>query len=536
MEEKEVLSEDKVYDVLAFANNMYGYLKNGVWNPYTSNQNLVNLNNAPIKATYQALIDALSQSLTDANNLQGYSEFMAVFDTIYKKTLDYYKSMLSFDMHISCMNYSNTSEFKSQEYKDDLKRFHKFLDNFKYKDEFLNKVIPQVLETGIFYGWFRDSEGTINDNPIDINENEISIKRRSKYSLQIMPQKQCLLTDQWEDGWLYDFNMNYFLSPTVDIRLFDPSFIKKFKEVFQNPEKTGMNYVPSAQFQNRDGTYALWTQTNPKEGAVCIKYDASNGNIIPPFGNLMKATFDNTQIHKLQLDKDMASAWAVLYGSIGVMDKEKNGQHPNQTVFSPDVMGNFMNLVQNALQSIMKTVALPLEDTHFGQFIDQTPTMESTAIETSAAQGAYGSSLIYSTGKRNAEEVKNGIIADANLMKRLYPQFANILNYYGNKKTKKYKFKCVFDGTNFPFEREYRRKALNELVTIGLVPNTSYFASVYGIAPQDFDRMLDEAHYGDMQDKLTMLMNANTMGKVGQGAPKKSSNDLSEGGNVAQDY
>ena len=534
MEEKEVLSEDKVYDVLAFANNMYGYLKNGVWNPYTSNQNLIRLNNAPVKATYQDLVDALSQSLTDSTSLQGYSEFMSVFDNIYKRTIELYERILSFDLSMVCIN-AKPEDYKTKDYKEDQKRFYKFLDNFDYKREFLNKVVPQVMETGIFYGFFRDSEGTINDTPLSVDD-EISIKKKNKYSIQIMPQNQCLLTGYWDGGLLYDFNMNYFLSPTVDIRLFDPSFLRKFKEVFKNPNEDPLNYTPSSQLNSRNGTYATWVQTSPADGAICIKYDENNFNIIPPFGSLMKATFDNTQIHKLQVDKDMASAWAVLYGSIGVMDKEKNGQHPNQTAFSPDVMGNFMNLVQNALQSVMKTVALPLEDTHFGQFIDQTPTMESTAIETSAAQGAYASSLVYSTGKPTADQLKNGLLMDYNSMKRLYPQFANILNFYGNKKTKKFKFKCTFDGSVLDFEREERAKRLTQLTTIGLVPNISYVASVMGIVPQDFDRMLEEAHYGDMQDKLTMLINANTMGKVGQGAPKKSSNDLSEGGNVAQDY
>ena len=534
-EQEEGLKEEQVYNVLQFSEAMYGYLKGGAWNPYNSNANLLNLNKAPVKATYQDLIDSLSSALTDASALQGYSEFMSVFDTIYKKTLWLYENILSFDYHKTCIN-AKPEDYKTPEYKDDEKRFYKFLDNFDFKREFKNIILPQVMETGVFFGWFRDSDGTINDKPLDLDDG-VLVKKRHKYSIQILPQKKCLLSAYWDGGMLFDFDMSYFLSPTIDLREYDPSLIKAFRDIYYNYDETKKEYVPSANLNNRNGKYAMWTQTSPNDGAICVKFDENNFNVIPPLGNLMKATFNNTEIHKLQLDKDMAAAWAVLYGSIETLDGAKTGEHPNKTAFTPEVMGTFMSYVQNALQSTMKTVALPLKDTHFGQFIDQTPTMESTAIENSASQGASASSLIYSTGKRNAEEVKEGILTDYNLVRKLYPQFANIINFYANKKTKKFKFKLEFDGSVYDFERDARAKRLTQLTAIGLTPNTSYIASVMGIPAQDFDRMLEEAHNGDLKDKITMLMTSSTMsGKVGQGAPTKDTNDLSEGGNVSKDY
>ena len=49
-----------------------------------------------------------------------------------------------------------------------------------YERHFASKLVPQLLKTGIFYGWFRDSTGTINDTPLD-DSDDISIKRTSKY-------------------------------------------------------------------------------------------------------------------------------------------------------------------------------------------------------------------------------------------------------------------------------------------------------------------------------------------------------------------
>ena len=57
--------------------------------------------------TPKDVIDALSRSLSNAEDIQGYSEFMNVFDTIYSKTLEYYSNILSFDSPII----SRISEF-----------------------------------------------------------------------------------------------------------------------------------------------------------------------------------------------------------------------------------------------------------------------------------------------------------------------------------------------------------------------------------------------------------------------------------------
>lgn len=541
-ENTEKLSEQQVYSVMEFSNALYGYLKNGVWNPYSQNSNLLNLTNAPVEATYQDLVNALSSSLSDPTSIQGYSAFMSTFDTIYRKTLTYYQGILSFDLHWSCINVKNPSEYNTQAFKDDEKRLMKFLDNFDYQREFKYKALPIILQSGVFYGWLRDSHGTINDS---VDNPNIDIKRDSRYTLQIMPQNYCKITNYSEYGFLYDIDMNYFLNPNVDIQTFDPSFVSAFKKVFSESMNTD-DYIPHAQYSERNGNYANWVQTSPLNGAICVKWDESTFAIIPPFANLMKATFDNTKIHELQMDKDMASAWAILYGEIGLLDKEKSGQRPDQTAFTPKTMGEFMNLVRSSLQSTMKIGALPLENTKFGQFKDSNADMESDSLNTSANQGAFAPSLIYSGNitTPNQTIVQNGIIADYNLVRPLYSQFSRILTYFVNKKTKKYKFSLEFDGSVYPFERDYRKTAIKDLSSLGVVLPPQMWASAYGYKPQTFKRALEEAH-ATMSDYLTPMLNVYTTKDGGttdtidttqkkSGRPEKTGNEQSDEG--AQDY
>ena len=533
-EPKEYITREQATDVLQFAESFYNYYSNGVWNPWSQNRNLLELQGRPEEGDFEAISNALKDSLNKAKELQGYSQFMSVFDTIYAKTLKYYQNILSFDLSYNCVN-ANSDDYQSQAYKDDKKRIKKFLNHFDYEKDFRSSL-GLVIRNGIYYGWFRDSYGTVNDDPIELDD---KIKKSQVYCLQTLPQDRCKLTGSWNNGMLFDFDFSYFLNATTDINLYDPCFKTKFKDVYRTPK---LNYNPASKLSQRDGTYATWSQLSPQDGMICIKFDDSNFNIVPPFSPLMKIASQDDLIHKYQLDKDAASAWAVLYGSISTFDNAQGGVKPNQYKFTPQSMGNFLNLVQGSLKSIMKTVALPLDDTHFGQFVDQNVNMESTGIENSASQGAYASSMIYSTGKRNQAEVLNGIIADYNLLRPIYKQYEQILNYYANRKTKKYKFKFHFNGSVYPFEREYRRKEITELSDRGFTLNASAWASVYGYAPQAFEDMLEEAKFGDMQDKLLLLANRNTMGgnsPMGNpqgGNPVKDQSDLSDSGAQSRDY
>ena len=141
--EKEVnldeMSKQEAFNLMEFSqammNTLGGY---GYYNPFTQRQNMLELNNDPLIPTYERVLKALQEVPYDYKKLARYSEFMEVFDSIYGNTLRYMKGLLSFDLSYSCKNIKDPSEYNSKEYKDDLRRVHKFLDSFDYKQEFGN--------------------------------------------------------------------------------------------------------------------------------------------------------------------------------------------------------------------------------------------------------------------------------------------------------------------------------------------------------------------------------------------------------------
>lgn len=235
---------------LALAQNIYYNGKDGFYSPFMQNQQLNKLNNNPlVPSSYEKIETALAQYVENGIVLQGFTEFMQKWDMIFARTLRSYSDILSFDLQIVPQGEYTTEELNSPEFLEDKKRIYRFLDAFDYKNEF-HKMCVEVMRHEIVYTWLRKTKWN---------------NQGMKGTLQIMPQKYCMLTGYWEKGMLYDFDMNYFLNPGVDIDGFDPIFKKYYKEMFLDGEFN--NYIPTSTLENRNGAYALWHQTSPEDGA-----------------------------------------------------------------------------------------------------------------------------------------------------------------------------------------------------------------------------------------------------------------------------
>lgn len=530
-DEKVFMSKDDVFEVVQLANQLYSQSFLGVYTPFMSNQNLISLNNNPLVPDRKTLDKALKSSPYDAKTLQAFSEFAEVYDKLFARTIDYYAGMLSFDVNWVCRNaYKKEKDYKSQEYKDDLRRVDKFFDCFDYVSEF-NKVVRQILRREVYYTWLRDSAGTFEDTG-EISADE-KVKKLSTYTLQMMPQERCLLTGTWEQGLLYDFDMNYFLKAGVDINSYDPIFKTYWKDVFgaKEPQK----YVPTAPLNARDGTFALWTQTSPADGAWAWKLDISNMNTVPFLSSMIKNALTNAEIEELQRDVNFLAARGIIAGMIPMLDKQKSGETQDAMAWNSTTLMKFMQLVKAGLDKNINAVAMPTEDNKFFQYENKNPSMYTTQLENTAGNGASASRLIYSNGKAGQFEIQAQIENDYNFMRRIYSQFENFLNFYVNKKTRKYKFNFIVSGSNYDFIREKEKKNLLDLADRGIVLNARAYAKIAEMKPHDFERSLDEAHYGDFTEKLTMLLSIHTQSGKDGGRPKADSSEVGDSGAYNKD-
>ena len=513
MTKKTELTEQEVYSVLNFANALYG---NNVFTPQLLNQNLIDLNNQPLKPTYDKLIRAISSSKYSAEELQGYSEYLEWSDSIYNKIINYYSGLLSFDLSYSCKN-ARGEDYKSEQYKEDLDKVYKFLNGFDYQGEF-KKILKLMIRNETVFTWLRDNRNNINP----------------KYALQILPQDMCMLTGYFEQGLIFDISMSYFLRPGVDINAYPEIFEDYYNDTFK-----GMNtadYIPTNPFGKRDGTFSFYHQTDPLDGAFAWKFDTSNFNSVPFLSSKMVTNLLNGEMQALQKDKNIQGAFAFLIGEMQMLDNAQSKQ-ADAFAINPATLGSLLQMLKAGLNSSrIRIGAMPTEEVEWYQYQDYNKDMYDKQLKQSAGQSASASRMIYADDKMSQSELENAIITDYNTVKKVYSQFNSFLDLYVNRKTKKYKFNFNFDGCSYPFERKQRFTQLMELGAVGIVLNSSAYASALGVKPNMFDAMMDEAHNGDFLTKLSPLISIHTSTDKSKGQPEKDSSELSDGGSVARDY
>lgn len=493
LEEKEFLTLDELDDIVKFSQGLM-YAGN-YYTPFASNMNLQELTTVKNLPKYEDIKKALADFKSTPEKLAEYTDFASVFDMLFKRTLYSYANALSYDMHYTCINAYTEEEYNSKEYIADKKKIEEFLLGFDYKKEFYN-VTLNCLRHEQFFTWFRKISQTGG--------------RKPKYALQIMPQDRCKLTGVFDKGYLWSMDMNYFMKGGVDIDTYDPSLKQTYLRTI-NKHKD--DYRPSADIDSRTGSYSLWADVSPQDGAFCFKFNQSDYSPIPFLAPYVKNIIRADEIEQLQYNKDLIGAYAILAGEIQLYDGAKSGEQKNQFAIDLKLLGQLLSKAKQGFGSLIKTGAMPTKNNTFYQFKDESPDMYKDAVSNTAASGTAISRVIYSTDRMSATEfegAQNEVYRTVS--NSMYPQFANFMDFFANQLTKKYKFKFTFEGSSYRWEQNNRFEHMTKLADKGLVMNPSYFASVLGMNPAVFEANLRESKQTKwIEEYSQMMMNINTM-------------------------
>ena len=516
MEEK--ISRSDIQDVIDFSAGLMAV--DNFYSPFLSNQLLTNLNNNPRLPSAESVKKALNDYKNSGEELQGFVEFASSFDMIFKRTLYSYANSLAFDLQVTCKNAYTDSDYQSDEYKKDRQTVDNFLTNFDYKKEFYN-VLLNVLKRDTYFTWFRKTK-TGN-------------RGKMKFALQIMPQEYCMLTGYFEKGLLWSMNQLYWTLPGVDLDSYDPSLKRTYQRALENAE---LNYKPSAPLNERNGSYALWADVSPLDGAWCFKWATDNFANNPFLSPYVANVLRSDEIGELQYNKDLIAASGILAGEIQLYDQARSGQKANQFSIDPKTLGAFMQKVKSGLNGAAKIAAVPLANIKYFQFEDKNPNSYTNELTTTAGIGTGISRVIYSSDKMSNAELEAALNEVYQTMKPMYAQFNNFLDFYVNQMTSKYKFKFEFVGSNYQFERDARFDKMMKMADKGLVLNSSAWASVVGMNPVTFDRMLAESKYTGWIDKYSqMMLNTNTSSYKDNegGRERKNDRDLTDSGEASRE-
>ena len=501
---EDILTPDEVYDVLKFASAAYNQL--GIYTPSLVNARLQDITLSPQVATAAKIDTALQNPKENEQQLIGYTEFMELNSMLFKRILGYFSGLMSFDFNYVCTNIKDVKEYKSPAYEKDLSLVAEFFDKFKVKEQFRTVMHELMREEAAFYS-FRDDD--------------------DYYILQELPQQYCKLTGRHSGGGgslLFDFNMYFFILPAVSLEMFAPKFVELYNRVFDGGGK--INYNPASNLDARTGSYVYFVQTSPEDGFWAFKLVSEVGTIVPYLSPLLGTAVLEPVIRSLQTNSYIQQASKLIFGQIPLI-KDAGAKLANQIAMTPEVAGKFLQLISAALPTAIKVAAAPLDATAAIEFTGSDTILDSY-LQTSAASSGVNSRLLYAKDRQNILETALSLDIDQNVLRPVYHQFENFLNFYINKRTKKYKFKFMFEGFETKTNREERFESVNTLAEKGMVLEQR-FASAIGLSPFDFRRLLEEGKATGFVDKLTpILMSAQQPKDTGR--PASSDSDLGDEG------
>lgn len=227
--EQETLSEKQVNDVL----NAYDYFVNfsdsynrsyysggADYNtPDTINRRLKDINLTQVDTTVADIEKALKNAKDSEEILSNYAQTLEITNMSFKRLTQYLPNLAAFNLTFDPINVTKESELKSKEFKRDLAKVDEFCNKFDYRTEFAT-ALRQIFRQGAVFDVLRD-EG-------------------DKYTLQELPKQYCKITGRFDYGYLFDFDMSWFLNTDgVDIDMY-PTI---FKRMLNRIQKTITNLM-----------------------------------------------------------------------------------------------------------------------------------------------------------------------------------------------------------------------------------------------------------------------------------------------------
>ena len=505
---KKELSRTELGEVFSYATQVYRAIKknpdfvNTFYNTQSSHEVLSMLDGSPMNIDEETIEKALSRPSENEKILKTVSSFMYTYDSIFANTSNYYSSLLNFDIYSYCEN-ATKEDYDSIDYKNDEKRFERFLNSFDKHE--LRTAFQNVLLYDTYFTWLRDTINTLD------NEGNLKTSKADVSTLQTMPQSRCILTSKTNLGYSYDFDINYFSQTGVNMLDYDSSLIEAYNNIDKH---TSSENYPQAIITDRGSQtlgFANYVRADVSKGAWVWKFNDFTANTILPLGHMLLNCLDNDEVRKLQKNKDLIASTAYIIGEIKTNKQVTSADKKNPFIINGADLITFMSLVKKGLSKTVKPLAMPTENNQWVQPVDSNPSMQSHQLRGSAGLGASASRLIYADTDLGQAEVENALTMDYNYVsKAFYPQCEAFLTYFGNKLTKKYKFKVRVTGSTLPHLRSKDFELQSKLATMGLQCSVGRWGALLGLENGELRAMMTEFKAKNTIDDLVLLLNANT--------------------------
>lgn len=463
-----------------------------LFNPMWMNSLLKMQDTRPEKFSRDNIIEWIKNPAASETQLRELNQYFFNTSTYYKRIIDYFSKLLTFDYTIIPYGVE-PSELNSPAFKRSRRKVFDFLDQFHIKDEFY-KIMKIVMGEDTYFGYIRN-EG-------------------KKFSIQKLPSKYCKLVNRNENGYVYAFDMNYFLLPGVNIDDYPDDFRIYFNELKKGKTNTGTYYVI----------------LDPDKSFV-FKFDETNATIIPPLLGLFLDVLEISEYKDLIKSRAVLDSYMLLHQKIP-MRTDKDAKADAFLIGLNNAAQFHANTKANTPEGV-EVVTTPMDLTAIKMDKSQNKDSIIGLAENNFYKTAGVSQTIFS-GADNQAGIKYGVQTDEMFVIHMYRQFEKWINRQLDTVSGKYKFRLIFPDITYTNKAE-KRDAYKEAAQYGV--GKTLYATTLDLSPSNF---LDLAEYEkslDLSNLLEPLNSSHTQsGKDDKGgAPNKKAEDLTNSGAKTRD-
>ena len=163
-----------------------------------------------------------------------------------------------------------------------------------------------------------------------------------KMWLQELPADYSIIDAQAYMGYLYSFDVSYFISPGSNIDAYAPKFKKVFRQALEW-SKNNANYQPN--YPNRHGRWVYWTPLLPDEAWV-FKYHDQFAGSIPPLLGMMIDCAKMEKYKALEDAKAELEVYKVIVATVPRLTNNRGGNRTDNFAISAEQVREFVDMVK----------------------------------------------------------------------------------------------------------------------------------------------------------------------------------------------
>jgi hypothetical protein len=458
----------------------------------TKDLNSVNQPTSTYNKNYEKseIISWLANPQKYEKKLRDLSRFLLNSSSHYRRLIDYFATMLTFDYVVDIYN---QTEYKlNKKMIDTVQEKYvntiNFLETMNLKHEF-SKLIYRAMIDDVAYGY------------------EYSLK--NSFFFDILNPDYCSISSIEDGVYNYSFSFDYFDRYPKEL----DRFADEFKEKYE---------IYKADKRNKK-----WQELDSSK-TICIKISDTE-HTIPPLAGIFEEIYTLYTYKDMQMSKTELENYLLLVATIPYQKDAKD--HENAFALSLDIAKEYFGLMSDSLPSQIGAILSPFEKVEPIKLNKSEKELDTVTLAENSIYNAAGvPRLIFNSDKASGAALNKAILNDQTTMFRTLRQFERWINRRLKDENKKTYFKVSFlDITKY--NQDDMVKAYKEASTVGLPVKTRYCAAL-GLSPSDMmNSMMLENDVLDIVNKFKPLSTSYTeVGNNKGGKPSNGENKIDDSG------